>query len=263
MYWCLEEDMKCLSDWFKANLLTLNLSKSVAMTFGKNKFAGRNIKVGDTCLQEVTHTKFLGVWIDKKLDWTTHLSKLFMKLKQNIYLLKASKHVLSLHAKKNLYYAQIYSHLSYGLVIWGNMLNKGQLNKLQSIQNKCFKLVTGEEATPANYHKNGMLNLTEMILLMNLKHGHRIQHSHLPKRILECSKLDSGNRSLVKTHQYSMRHKNSLNIPRSNCINYRRSYLYQSIVSYQKLSKPLKEISNEKLFIAKCKYLILHDMLNA
>ena len=31
--WCIEEDLATLSDWFKANLLTLNIDKSVCMTF--------------------------------------------------------------------------------------------------------------------------------------------------------------------------------------------------------------------------------------
>ena len=31
--WCIEEDLKVLSDWFKANSLTLNEEKSVSMTF--------------------------------------------------------------------------------------------------------------------------------------------------------------------------------------------------------------------------------------
>ena len=31
--WCIEQDLETLSDWFRANLLTLNEEKSVTMTF--------------------------------------------------------------------------------------------------------------------------------------------------------------------------------------------------------------------------------------
>ena len=31
--WCIEEDLRVLSDWFKANLLVLNIDKSVCLTF--------------------------------------------------------------------------------------------------------------------------------------------------------------------------------------------------------------------------------------
>ena len=253
LYWSLEEDMKTLSDWFKANLLTLNLSKSVTIRFGKTKFTGRNIQVGDTSLPDVTNTKFLGIWLDNKLQWTLHISKLYLKLKQNSYMLRSSKHVLNLHAKRNLYYAQIYSHLTYGLIIWGNMLSNLQLNKLQSIQNRCFKLITGEEANQQNFHRNKMLTVRDLLVLVNVKHGHRVQHSHLPSHIINCSKFDSKNVSLEKNHCYNTRHKNTLNIPRSNCTLYRKSYLYQSTLYYQKLPTLVKDISSEILFVKHCK----------
>ena len=78
--WCIEQDLDTLSDWFRANLLTLNEEKSVTMTFHPSKFAGNNktqkkkklfagcnITVNDIVLPEVTHAKFLGVWIDNAL----------------------------------------------------------------------------------------------------------------------------------------------------------------------------------------------------
>ena len=68
--WCLEEDLSIISDWFKANLLTLNLDKTVCMTFypkkfaGRNKlntFAGNNIKIDGVVIPEVHETKFVGI----------------------------------------------------------------------------------------------------------------------------------------------------------------------------------------------------------
>ena len=103
--WCIEDDLSMLSDWFKANLLTLNVEKSVCMMFkprsfkGSNKFAGFNISLGNAVLPSVDSTKFLGVWLDSKLNWSEHLSKLFIKLKKNLSLLKLSKNHLTTHAK--------------------------------------------------------------------------------------------------------------------------------------------------------------------
>ena len=105
--WCIEEDLKVLSDWFKVNSLTLNEEKSVTMTFRPQKFTGSkksygshlfagansktsrntnmtgsNITVNNVCLPDITYKKFLGVWIDSKLTWNHHLSKLYVKLKK-------------------------------------------------------------------------------------------------------------------------------------------------------------------------------------
>ena len=62
--WCIEQDLETLSDWFRANLLTLNEDKSVTLTFG-SKTTGCNIWVNNKCLPDVTHTKFLGIWLDR------------------------------------------------------------------------------------------------------------------------------------------------------------------------------------------------------
>ena len=187
--WCIEEDLKIISDWFKANALTLNLDKTVCMKFRPKKFAGcnrtafagGNIYVDGIAVPEVKETKFLGIWIDTRLSWNMHLSKLFVKLKRNLNLLRVSKHTLNIYAKKCLYYAQIFNHLSYELTIWGNMIPNCSLTKLQKTQNKCFKLILGSEATVDNYHSFKILRISDMIKLANLKHGHKVQYSHLPE----------------------------------------------------------------------------------
>ena len=69
--WCIEQDLETISDWFRANLLTVNEDKSVTMTFhprkfagsnnptkGLPKFTGSNITVNYVTLPDVTHTKF-------------------------------------------------------------------------------------------------------------------------------------------------------------------------------------------------------------
>ena len=260
--WCIEEDIKIVSDWFKANLLTLNLDKTVYMTFrpkkftGIKKFLGSNIQIDGISIPEVKETKFLGIWIDNSLNWNSHLCKLFVKLKRNVNLLRVSKHTLNIHAKKSLYYAQIYSHLSYGLIVWGNMISQCSLTKLQRIQNKCFKLIFGCEATVDNYHSFKLLRLSDMIKIANLKHGHKVQYSHLPERILLCNKTDNNDRLLVKDHRYPTRNKGIPNLPFTDCLHYRRSFLYQSILIYQHLPLSLKSISSESLFVNRCKELI-------
>ena len=176
--WCIEEDLRVLSDWFKANLLTLNVDKFVCLTFksrqfaGNNKFPGINIQLGSQILPTVQVTKFLGVWLDSKLNWNEHMSKLYIKLKRNLAMLRISQNYLTQHAKKCLCYAQVFSHISYGILVWGNMVSKTQTNKLQNMQNKCFKLITKQEPTPNNYHALKFLRIKDLIKLVNMKHSH-------------------------------------------------------------------------------------------
>ena len=70
LQYCINADLKSLQDWFRANKLTLNISKSVCLIFnqkGPNKVLSPVINGNN--LQILHKTKFLGVWLDDKLKW--------------------------------------------------------------------------------------------------------------------------------------------------------------------------------------------------
>ena len=108
------------------------------------------LNIGSAMLPQANCTKFLGVWIDQNLDWNEHITRHVLKLKQNQNLLKTTKNLLSNNVKKTIYYAHIYSHLKYGVAIWGPMLNKGQLTKLKKIQNESMHLITNTKLPTMN-----------------------------------------------------------------------------------------------------------------
>ena len=129
-----------------------------------------SLKINDVTLPKVQSTKFLGVWIDEKLDWTEHTNKLILKLKKNMNLLRVSKRFLTVDVKLIVYYAHIYSHLKYGIAIWGHMASKQQLTKLKKIQNEGLRLLTNTKHTDhSKYNALGILPLEKVILLESSK----------------------------------------------------------------------------------------------
>ena len=119
LQWCIECDVNQIMDWFKANKLTLNLSKTICLVFNPtgHKKVLIELELGDIKLKSADAPKFLGVWIDNSLNWNEHLKQLTVKLKKNLGLLQNSKKFLPKHGMKMLYYAQFYSHLSYGISV--------------------------------------------------------------------------------------------------------------------------------------------------
>ena len=133
--WCIQSDLAILQNWFRANKLTLNISKSVCMHYTIKESKPIKIVIDNTPLPMVTRTKFLGIWIDNHLSWQSHFDQLCLKIIRHTTLLRISKNHLNTLTKKILYYAHIYSHLVYGCTTWGNMLKKELLAKLQKLQN--------------------------------------------------------------------------------------------------------------------------------
>ena len=84
-----ENDVHKLMDWFRANKLTLNLSKTEVILFhSKNKPQKIALQIGSYTLTNTDCVRFLGIWLDSKLQWRKHVTTLLIKLKQNINILK-------------------------------------------------------------------------------------------------------------------------------------------------------------------------------
>ena len=94
--WCLEHDLSLLLDWFRANKLTLNLSKTQFLFFKTHsKVKTFNIKIQDTVIQPSNDCKFLGIKLDDKLDWTPHVNERILRIKRNKNMLQTNVNYLT------------------------------------------------------------------------------------------------------------------------------------------------------------------------
>ena len=261
--WMIEEDLKRMTDWFNANLLTINLDKTECILFPLNNTISKTevvtMMINDKQLKGTLCTKFLGTWIDNKLYWKTHTNNLLMKIKQNTNLLRVGNKFLNKASKKIYYYAHIFSHISYGLVVWGNMIDNTTKGKMQICMDICFNLITHQAPNITNYKREKMLRLDELITLENVKLGYKMEHSQLPLTIQNLMKTDSKKKSLVKTHSYQTRTKSVPKLPTAQNKSYHASFLVQTIKEYSNLSIELRESNTLSSFIKKIKRKLLEN----
>ena len=94
--WIVNEDLKIVANWFMCNKLTLNVKKTVCLLFSPNNKVPNSISlcIGNEPIVQCNNTKFLGVWLDDRLNWRTHLLKLLPKLKRGEKLLCQCKKFL-------------------------------------------------------------------------------------------------------------------------------------------------------------------------
>ena len=170
--------MTLLMDWFVANKLTLNLSKTLAMEFWLVKDNNTStIKFMDVEIPIVQVTKFLGVYLDDKLKWEYHANQVYNKIQTNKQLLNISKNFLDIQTMVKIYYAHIHSHLRYGLVVWGSMMTKTSKNELEKLQKACIRLVNKKKKNaPTNelFRRNRLLKFSDMIDIELLKFGYML-----------------------------------------------------------------------------------------
>ena len=95
--------------------------------------------------------KYLGVELDNKLNFLPHLSSIESKLSRNVSILAKLKHCHPTTALLTLYYAFIYPHILYGIILWG-FAYSSHLIKLQVVQNYAVRAICSlncqEHVTP-------------------------------------------------------------------------------------------------------------------
>ena len=134
-----------VSNWFRANKLSLNTKKTKFILFGNkqipdlvNKFS---VSIDGYLLEQVQHTKFLGVFIDAKLNWKTHIEYIAMKISKGLGALGRVRNILPQNAMLMLYNTMVSPYLTYCNIVWGTA-NASALQRLVVLQNRAVRLVT-------------------------------------------------------------------------------------------------------------------------
>ena len=262
LQWNVLADLGKLADWFRANKLTLNLKKTVGMLFTHKKLTEpMSLEMEGIVIPLVEQTKFLGIWLDQNLNWKYHVNNLVVKLKRNLNMLKESQYILNKHSMKFIYYAQIYSHLCYGISLWENHVSNDNIEKLQKIQNKCLQyILNNKEINKEDYKGLKMLRIKQIIKLETVKFAYKIKNSLLPKQIMNCVNTDQFGRSLKKVHRYNTRNRELPYKPKVKTSQYLNSLLCKSTSEFLTLKDETRSSLTLSSFNHRCKNELLHAL---
>ena len=169
VYRNMNSDLEPLSDWFKANKLSVNASKTKCMVFKcKRSMEAQttqpDLYIDNEVLEKVPVTKFLGVYIYENLDWIEHIDFVKNKISGGIYALNYSKNFLSNANMRTLYYSLVHPYLPYGIILWGSTYNK-YTHKLYVLQKKALRVMHNTTYTAQSmplFEKSGILRIQDM-----------------------------------------------------------------------------------------------------
>ena len=139
------EELKKLSQWLNINRLALNVSKTNFVIFrSPTKKCNHNVTLimNRKALQQKDHVKYLGVLLDEHLNWKYQINGVALKISRGIGILAKLKPYLKNNLLRSIYFSLVYSHLSYGVHVWGSA-DKTSLNKIVTLQNKAIRILSG------------------------------------------------------------------------------------------------------------------------
>ena len=142
----MEVSLASLSDWFCANALKVNASKTQLIAFGSRqnlrKLPNFKVHFRDAALQPCVQVGNLGVTFDSTLSWDAHVSDLSRRCTGLLIGLSHARHCLPDGIIRILVTALVISRIQYCLTVYGNGSQKN-FDRLQKILNFAARVIFG------------------------------------------------------------------------------------------------------------------------
>ena len=137
----LESESKILIDWFSFNCMQANPNKFQAIAVGKRKHDKSPVfNFGPISVNCDEIVKLLGIDIDFKLSFDSHISSICKKAAQQLNILRRIGNRLSKLNKLAIFHTFILSNFNFCTLAW-QFCTEGNTKKMENIQERALKFV--------------------------------------------------------------------------------------------------------------------------
>ena len=228
--------LSSLSDWLKANKISLNAAKTEVVLFrGVRKSISYDMKLvlENKRLKLSSTVKYLGIRLDEHLSWSAHIDFLAKKLRVANGILSKLRYYVPLNTLIPIYYALFHSHLSYAAIVWGQTMKSD--SRIGRLQNKAVRIMTfskyDSSAAPL-FTQTGIPAIPKFIFYLNVKIVHETLTEMVPLALQNLFHFQH------ISHQHFTRN-NELKLlerPRAKTLKYGlKSIRYQAILNWNQL----------------------------
>ncbi len=259
-------EIKHVTTWFKANKLSLNVTKTNFIHFkpkGKSSTSKLKLSVDNTPIHPVDNTKFLGVTIDCNLNWNDHITRTTNQVARSIGIIKKLKHTLPSNILFSLYNTLVLPYISYCNISWANtthtldpnhcpwtQTDSTKIDTLFKLQKKALRFCTDSEYsshTKHIFHELKTLNIFDLNKLQTALFMYRFENSNLPNSFVDFFIKNNA------THNYNTRSGSHLKTIKPSLIINKYSIKYSGSKLWNSLGNELKNSQTIKAFKLKYK----------
>ena len=226
----LNDELNTFHNWLNSNKLSLYVNKIKAIAFHMHQKVIQLplLQIAGSVIEFIDNFNFLGITINKHLNWSNHIDNLSAKICKTIGVLNSLKHVLPTNIKRTIYNSLIVCHLNYGILLWGSQLKID--DKLHKLQKKAVRIITlkgfSAHSEPL-FKKLYLLKPCDIYKCQLLKFIYKLVHKQLPHYLNQLPF------SLNNTqHNYATRTNTNITIQRVNHEFAKRNIRYKIQTSY-------------------------------
>uniref|UniRef100_A0A1B6MC12 Reverse transcriptase domain-containing protein n=1 Tax=Graphocephala atropunctata TaxID=36148 RepID=A0A1B6MC12_9HEMI len=238
--------LNCIKNFFNRRNLLLNPTKTNLISFKTKQSKSKtelNICIDEHKLNLSRHSKFLGLIIDEHLSWDLHVDSVLGKMTSGLYAMRKMSKSCSLKTLKQIYFALIHSHISYGISIYGST-KKNNLEKILKLQKKAIRIMLN-----LKWKDSVKTFFAEFDILT-------VYNLYIFETIILTVRLGLQN---VASHNYNTRHR--LKIEKHNLEFFKKktSYMGSKLLKY--IPVEIRNLTDHKKFKKALKaYLISHPV---
>ena len=136
-----------VSKWYESILLQGNFSKYQVISFGpKNKSKELNIVMMNSTIERHPEIKLLGMTIDDKLNFMSHVSNVCKKASRQVGVISRLRNMIPTKAKLQIYKSAILPHLTYCQTVW-HFCCSSDSRKVERVQERGLRRKTAAKTT--------------------------------------------------------------------------------------------------------------------
>ena len=180
-----------IEKWYTFNKLKININKTKIVNFNSRKYSNIHLKINKISIQNEIEYKYLGIIIDKDINFKNHIFNLNNKLSKILYSISRLSKYIKTKPMIIIYNSLFLPHIMYGNIIWGNIY-KSNLTNLILTQKKIIRIINKtkyfREHTNLLFERNNILKLNSLIKYNTLIYMHDHHNNNLPQNIYNIHK---------------------------------------------------------------------------
>ena len=245
----LQSDLDVISKFGKDWAITFNENKTIQQTFTTRQTnQDLDLHFNGKPIPNVTSHKHLGLILSTDLHFHQHINTLIQKVNSLLGPIYPVAKFLPRNVLNELYKIYIRPHFDYCDIIYDGNLTLTDSTRLQTLQNRCARLVTGtlfRTSTDALLKDLGWERLEDRRRIHKLLFFHRLHYNNppLPEYLTNL---------LTDTRQdatgLTLRSAQLLSIPPNRLESFRRSFIPSTIRQWNRLPEPLRNTSSRRDF---------------
>ena len=218
------------------------------------------IKLNGKRLYPTDSVKYLGVKIDGKLNWKSHVNATATKLNRANAMLYKVRDFVTANILKSIYYALFESHTNYACIIWKQ--NISSINRLYILQKKALRIINFKERNAHSsplFHYSKIIKIVDKVKIENCLFINKYNNNELPSIFSTWFTFSS----MSHNYQTSFASKRNLQMLSVQTTSYgKKTFVYMVIKTWNYIQKEMKGVMLNTFSLVKLKSLLIEFYLN-